>query len=279
MPLVSLGCYCGPKLSFQKMGRGAATLPFDWIRTTVDGLLHYIRSDFSGFYDFATKLPVPGCNKMVMYRDRFHSFWHDDPEDPAMQEKYGRRIERFNQLDARSRPVLFVRSAAATEEVLRAAELVEVLVARFGKEARLLLILNFQEATTGAAFVKGVPNLMVYYLSPEVHRKTSPEFDKPFAGPVLAALDWALGRELEAASFESLSTAFAAADADGSGYNGLGGLDAFEGGKAGNGGGGVRPEGHGAGIGIRIVQRPPVMAPSAHAPASIVPNLMHAAAG
>ena len=26
--LVSLGSYCGPKLSFQKMGRGAATLPF-----------------------------------------------------------------------------------------------------------------------------------------------------------------------------------------------------------------------------------------------------------
>ncbi|CAK0888409.1 unnamed protein product, partial [Prorocentrum cordatum] len=149
------------------MGRGAATLPFDWIRTTVDGLLHYIRSDFSGFFDFVTKLPVPGCNRMVMYRDRLHSFWHDDPEDPAMREKYARRIERFNQLDARVRPVLFVRSAAATEELLRAAELVEVLVARFGKEARLLLILNFQDATAGPAFVKGVPNLMVYYLTPE----------------------------------------------------------------------------------------------------------------
>ena len=27
--LFSLGSYCGPKLSFQKMGRGAATLPFE----------------------------------------------------------------------------------------------------------------------------------------------------------------------------------------------------------------------------------------------------------
>lgn len=27
--LVSLGSYCGPKLSFQKMGKGAATLPFE----------------------------------------------------------------------------------------------------------------------------------------------------------------------------------------------------------------------------------------------------------
>lgn len=27
--LVSLGSYCGPKLSFQKMSKGAATLPFE----------------------------------------------------------------------------------------------------------------------------------------------------------------------------------------------------------------------------------------------------------
>ena len=45
--LVSLGCYCGPplgllgervvkwvrKLSFKNIGRGAETLPFDWMRT------------------------------------------------------------------------------------------------------------------------------------------------------------------------------------------------------------------------------------------------------
>lgn len=228
VPLVSLGCYCGPKLSFQKMGRGAATLPFDWIRTTVDGLLHYIRSDYSGFFDFTTKLPVPGCTRMVMYRDALHSFWHDDPEDPAMRERYTRRIERFNQLDARSRPILFVRSVVTTEEVLRARELADVLVARFGKEARLLMILNFQEKTTGPALVRGLPNLMVYYLSAEVHRKTSPEFQAPFAGAVRCGLDWALGRDVKAAVFNSPQAARQAADADGSGYNGLGGLDAFE---------------------------------------------------
>merc|ERR1719238_420167 len=62
--LVSLGCYCGPKLSFKMMGYGSETLPFDWIRTDIDG-----------FFDFRTKLPVPGSGGtsnhkkgMVMWR-------------------------------------------------------------------------------------------------------------------------------------------------------------------------------------------------------------------
>merc|ERR1719188_2189772 len=145
-----------------------------------------------------------------------------------MRERYGRRMERFNQLDARSQPVLFVRSAATTEKILRAAELVDVLMARFGREARLLMVLNFQEKTTGAAFVQGLPNLMFYYLSPDVHRKTHPEFDAPFAGPVRCALDWAVGRQVEAARLDGVRSAWEAADADSSGCNGLGGLDSFD---------------------------------------------------
>ncbi|CAE8619485.1 unnamed protein product, partial [Polarella glacialis] len=95
VPLISLGCNCGPKLSFQKIGRGSETLPFDWMQSSLDGILNFLRTDFGGFFDYVTKQKVPGCQAMVMYRGHLHSFWHDDPDDPTMQEKYRRRIKRL----------------------------------------------------------------------------------------------------------------------------------------------------------------------------------------
>jgi hypothetical protein len=153
--LVSLGCYCGPKLTFQRMGRGAETLPFDWIRTTHEGVLHFLTTDFEGFYDFLTQKPVPGCTAMTMYRSHHHSFWHDDPTDPGMHERYERRFQRFRDIDASSRPVLFVRVAAdAQAELAGAPDLAAELAARFGPRAALLLVLNFQEKRQGATLIE-----------------------------------------------------------------------------------------------------------------------------
>jgi len=231
--LVSLGCYCGPKLSFKKMGRGAETLPFDWMRTRIEGLLYFLRSDFDGFFDFVTKEPVPGSSKMIMYRNYLHSFWHDDPTDPSMHEKYNRRIARFNSIDARSQHVLFVRVAAATDELLLATELLSELTKRFGERARLLLILNFQTKTSGPAFLENCRNLILYFLTPDAHKADNPNFCQPYAEPVRVALEWAVGRGQEkAVTFSSAEIALEAAEGDNWGFNGLGGLRAFEEGDA-----------------------------------------------
>ncbi|OLQ08033.1 hypothetical protein AK812_SmicGene8533 [Symbiodinium microadriaticum] len=102
--LVSLGSYCGPKLSFQKMGRGAETLPFDWIRTRMSGILRLLRilpgSNFEGFYDFVTQMRVPDTG-LSRCQQR--------------HERYNRRIARLWDIDSEVRPVLFVRSIVSNE--------------------------------------------------------------------------------------------------------------------------------------------------------------------
>mmetsp|Transcript_126581 Transcript_126581/g.354416 ORF Transcript_126581/g.354416 Transcript_126581/m.354416 type:complete len:368 (+) Transcript_126581:133-1236(+) len=228
--LVSLGCYCGPKLSFQKMGRGAETLPFDWMRTKLDGLLHFMRSDFSGFFDFSTRLPVPDSAGMVTYRGYQHSFWHDDPTDPSMQERYARRIERFMAIDARFEPVLFVRVASHTGELSRAPELLAEL-GRFGQSARLLLVLNFQRDGQGPALVHGLERLMVHVLPSEAHA-LGKNFGAPYVEAVRCGIDWVLGRECSARLYPSLEALSAAVVPDDWGKSGLGGLRAFEDGAA-----------------------------------------------
>lgn len=223
--LVSLGCFCGPKLSFQRLGRGAETLPFDWVRTRREGLLHLMRNDFEGFFDFTTKKPVPG-SQMTMFRGYHHSFWHDNPTESSMRERYTRRIQRWKEIDGSRFPVLFVRAAGVLpDELENAPELLRELQDRFGEHCSLLLVLDFQHTCKGAAIVEGHPNLFLYFLGGDAH--ADGDF-APYSGPVKMALDWVVGRPVEAMSFPSLEAAVDVTDVSTWGLAGLGGLDAFE---------------------------------------------------
>eukprot|EP00927_Polykrikos_kofoidii_P070933 TRINITY_DN6729_c0_g1_i1.p1 TRINITY_DN6729_c0_g1~~TRINITY_DN6729_c0_g1_i1.p1 ORF type:complete len:653 (-),score=130.17 TRINITY_DN6729_c0_g1_i1:86-1954(-) len=224
--LVSLGCFCGPKLSFKKIGRGSETLPFDWLRTRLEGILHFLRNDFEGFYHWDTMQKVPNTG-MTIFRGYLHSFWHDNPTDPAMQERYNRRIQRFKEIDAETSPVLFVRAASVTAELAQAPELLSVLKQKFGKQAFLLMILDFQVTAEGAAIVDGHPDILIYYLSSAVHAPERAD-GAPYTEPVKTALDWALRRQIKAMHFVDMETIVSCADQTDWGLSGLAGLAAFE---------------------------------------------------
>lgn len=225
--LVSLGCFCGPKLSFKHIGRGAATLPFDWMRTRHQGLVHFIDSGFDGFYDFVAKKSVPGCS-MTTYRSFYHSFWHDDPTDPGMRERYARRIERFQAITADTTPVLFVRTIPSTDDIKDIPELLNTLQRKHGKKACLLIVIDFQWTAKGAAVVDGFEHLLIYYLSSDHHMGDDGSPAAPYCKPILCALDWMVGKSIQAMKFSDLEKVAACADETHWGLQGLGGLAAFE---------------------------------------------------
>ncbi|CAJ1395978.1 unnamed protein product [Effrenium voratum] len=231
--LVSLGCFCGPKLSFKNIGRGAETLPFDWMRTRHEGLVHFLqngwdeRTNFNGFFEFTSKKVVPGC-QMTTYRDYFHSFWHDDPTDPGMHERYKRRIKRFNSIDARSEAVLFVRTIPSTSELDQVPELLNLLMKRHGPQSILLLIIDFQHTVSGAAVVQGMDNIMVHFLAGSKHVNQEGLPAPPYGEAVNLALDWIVGRPVSVMQFDSWERIIRCADATDWGLGGLGGLYAFE---------------------------------------------------
>eukprot|EP00927_Polykrikos_kofoidii_P073822 TRINITY_DN69843_c0_g1_i1.p1 TRINITY_DN69843_c0_g1~~TRINITY_DN69843_c0_g1_i1.p1 ORF type:complete len:560 (-),score=82.47 TRINITY_DN69843_c0_g1_i1:46-1695(-) len=227
--LVSLGQSCGPKMAFKYLGRGAETLPFDWVRTRLDGIFHFFREDFVGFFRYAKAQSVPGIPGMVTYRDLLHSFWHDDPKDDGMLERYGRRIERFRNINATAVPVLFVRVGVSKVEVLRAGELLSELQTRFGPQAHLLFVLNHQDAAKGAAVIDSFDNLLVYFLERGAHSAAADTKGmSAYAEPVRCTLDWILGRPTPAMRFPSLEYVHQVADEILNGLEGLGGLPAFE---------------------------------------------------
>eukprot|EP00929_Paragymnodinium_shiwhaense_P113841 TRINITY_DN82137_c0_g1_i1.p1 TRINITY_DN82137_c0_g1~~TRINITY_DN82137_c0_g1_i1.p1 ORF type:complete len:520 (-),score=126.67 TRINITY_DN82137_c0_g1_i1:315-1874(-) len=220
--LVSLGSYCAPKMSFKKIGHGAATLPFDWMRTTMKGLLHFLRNDFEGFFDFISKVPVPPST-MVAYRHTDHSFWHDDPTDPNMRERYTRRFERFKAIDASKEPVLFVRSVAYTGELAQAEELLAELKSRFGECACLALLVDRQETVQGPITVEGASDLLLYFIP-----RRMADDPAPYSEPVVRALDWVVGRKVEARRFVDIATVLKFADDAYWGYQAMHGVAVFD---------------------------------------------------
>jgi len=227
--LISLGSYCGPKLTFQKIGRGAATLPFDWIRTRMEGIIHFLRHDFQNFFDFVTQQRVPDTDLMVMFRGYYHSFWHDDPNEPSMHERYERRIQRLWEMKSNEEEkLLFVRSNVSHEEVLQVPELMRELRGKFGPSVRFLLILENQKQMLGPATVVEDDHVMLHYLSMDVHKKGHPENVAPYARAVESALEWCLGKIIGCHKFTSFEEAFGFVDPYPGGEKGMGGLAAFE---------------------------------------------------
>jgi hypothetical protein len=185
---ISLGCFCGVKLSFRRLGLESATLPFDWNRTRIEKVIEFLQTDFAGFLsDLSGPTPIPDT-KLTAFRGSAHSFWHDDLEDPDTRVKLQRRIDRFLHLGASAQPKLFVRVLATHDELASADELYAELVAKFGRcnaSVYLLVVVCAQKKQQETFISAKSPGLMIFFQSPDA---TSGEDAAPFCEPIVWAL-------------------------------------------------------------------------------------------
>jgi len=152
---VSLGSYCGVKASLLRLGLGEAHMPFDWMRTSSQGLVYWLQNHFDGFFKMNQLLNVTleGTDReMRVFRSRWHSFWHDDIDEQTARDKLKRRIDRFCNLDqdADLRDLLFVRSVAGTPELADVEIMFGLLRANFethGRRVFLCVIVDDQPIT------------------------------------------------------------------------------------------------------------------------------------
>jgi hypothetical protein len=207
-------------LAFDELGHGQESLPFDYMCTRIEGIIGFLTNDFKGFFDFTNIVSFEvGPTPLTVYRNTEHSWWHDDPTDPACREKFARRIERMKGIQAYDTPVLFVRVAATTDELPKADTLQHILAETFGPQAKLLLIVAGQlpnASALGPRLIDGMPNILVY-LTPMCN----------CAEGISAGLKWNSGelpkckRSTSLTSIEGLHPAH-------TGYFGMGGMPAFE---------------------------------------------------
>jgi hypothetical protein len=196
----SLGSSCGVALTIKNMGLDNESMPFDWARTSVDGLMQWLKEGFNSYFNgpFKRYEIVFRSSPMTVYRSTNHAFWHDDIEDGQTIEKLKRRTNRFNELatDAKASPgraLLFVRTLCGTNELIKTEALYQALETRFGCKGRQVYLLAIIEdqGTKGPILHERHPNLM-FWLQPLTNGPLNEQ-----AAPYTDAIDFACRRILK----------------------------------------------------------------------------------
>lgn len=146
---ISLGCWCGVASCLNSLSLRDTAYPFDWNRTTMYGIIHFLRTGFSDFLHFTAVKPFPESksSKGQAFLGAHHSIWHEDcsSQEADGTEKYHRRINRLLQNPAPR--LLFIRALNSDTEVNDGEELLAVLRSLFPKsQVYLLLIADCQLA-------------------------------------------------------------------------------------------------------------------------------------
>ncbi len=120
--VVSLGCNCGVAGSLRQMGLREAAYPFDWIHSLdLVKLVEILNDDFSLFFDPRFLQKGHGG---ILYHNYYHlAFCHEgewnESRMEAFQEKYRRRVERFQEIKHCKEKVYFIRMAYSDPVILK----------------------------------------------------------------------------------------------------------------------------------------------------------------
>lgn len=119
---VSLGGWCGPSLILSKLNKRAPddAMPFDMVRCSMDGVIHFAKVGFEkgGFFPHAGPPPFPmdPVSIWLLFRGQHTCFTHFDLNNPAVLSMFGQRFQAWESMIKRStQPVTFLRTSIAQE--------------------------------------------------------------------------------------------------------------------------------------------------------------------
>jgi len=143
--IISIGGWCGVAIvARNKMGLCPEAFPFDYILSSFQGIIHFLKNDFDNF--FPEKLLPFMEDGFKKFAGAHTIFLHHDLENPVVVAAFKRRIKRFLSLLAQEKnPVLFVRASGAYfDEAHQIPEFLAVIRERFpALKFRLLFISHY----------------------------------------------------------------------------------------------------------------------------------------
>ncbi|CAJ1355434.1 unnamed protein product [Effrenium voratum] len=141
------GCYCSPSYALQLLNLRKNSYPFDWTRSSLEGILHCLDMRFEDFLTYSTYQMVD--QHVVFGGTRWGgSFWHHNLEAPMTVQDMTRRIHRFlGTGDVSPKvPRVFIRIINSTREIGQAIRLRQALKSSFpeAQEIYMLLLIELQ---------------------------------------------------------------------------------------------------------------------------------------
>lgn len=214
---ISLGCYCAPSYAMQLLNLRKNSYPFDWTRSSLEGVLHCMDMRFEDFLTYSTYNMVD--QHVVFGGTRWGgSFWHHNLEAPMTLQDMTRRIHRFlGTGDVSPKvPRVFVRIINSTREIGQALRLRESLKHHFpeAQEIYLLLLIELQ-MERGPVVVTAAEGQGIFFFSfteeefrqqPAPNRHPLSVSGARCADAIAASLKWWSGEGMEGLNLRSFDS-------------------------------------------------------------------------
>mmetsp|Transcript_73943 Transcript_73943/g.165911 ORF Transcript_73943/g.165911 Transcript_73943/m.165911 type:complete len:391 (-) Transcript_73943:84-1256(-) len=167
--LISLGSSCAVNLTLVDMNLRQEAYPFDNMRTSLEGVLHFLETNFSDFMPggHADASNEPGG--MSSQRGKYHSFWHHNMQCFEDVAKYERRIQRFMDLDSSDKNLFFVFALNSSFEVVGGERLLRSLRQLFGKAKVWVLMLVDGQVRNRLMSVGGTEDRLLIFCMMDGH--------------------------------------------------------------------------------------------------------------
>lgn len=161
MSCISLGCHCGTASCLNHLKLRTAAYPFDWNRTTLEGVIHFLRTGFADFLTLTCAVLSHANTGGKVFSGMHHSVWHEDLYTEDGMLKYHRRIKRFFGMTA---PVLlFIRVVNIATEIVLAETLLELLDGLFAHSKVFLLLIVDCQQVAQSFFIGGTEGRLLVY--------------------------------------------------------------------------------------------------------------------
>jgi hypothetical protein len=110
MEFVSIGGWCGTKIALKQCGYMRASYPFDYVRSSILGVIDCFETNFLNYFPKDTKKQENGY-----YLSSCCEFQHEDIANPEKIISFNRKIKRFRELLQQNKPVCFLRTVCLND--------------------------------------------------------------------------------------------------------------------------------------------------------------------
>lgn len=95
MEFISLGGWCGNKIGLKQIGYEEATLPFDYVRSSIEGIIDCIENDFINYFPKNIERDMRFPDNMA-FLGEYIGFYHEDLREEEIIVSFKRKINRFH---------------------------------------------------------------------------------------------------------------------------------------------------------------------------------------
>ncbi len=153
---ISIGGWCGTTIGLRGCNMYNESLPFDYVRSTMEGVIKTLESDFESFFPERIEMDtdIPGyMYNHYSIRGKYIGFFHHDIREEEVRDTFKRRWERMKEyMREEGREIYFLRTIVEEDFIKREIgwkdRFHELIQQKYGvQNYRLIYILPQQQET------------------------------------------------------------------------------------------------------------------------------------